>query len=327
MKKLLIKILLSILLILVVISGILVANHKIRNNIEKNDYTQLLGENLRIVDVKGKKISCYVQGEGNKTIVLLSGYGTPSPIANFMPLSNELSKQYKVVTIEYFGYGFSDSTTEERNIGNFVEEIRTTLQSLKLKPPYILMPHSFSGIYSMQYVNMYPEEVEAIIGLDESKPNQMKNNDKINKQNWEELKSLIGLYRIIDWLNPNYMEEMFFKGIDKNIYSPELIKLMHADFVWNYNTKSNINEENMMYENAKKLFNIKYPDVLPVLSIICSKNVEKESLGWVKLHEEVISNPEIQKIKILEGRHYIHYTQINSISELASNFLENIKIT
>lgn len=325
MKKLATKILISFLVIFLGISGGLILNHNIRKSTEKSLYMQTLGENLKTVTVKNKNMSCYVQGSGEKTIVLLSGYGTPSPIANFMPLSDELSKNYKVVTIEYFGYGFSDNTYEERTNDNFVEEIRLALKELNIEPPYILMPHSFSGIYSMHYANKYPKEIEAIIGLDDSKPNQMKQNSTSIKQKWQFIKNWFGIYRIIDWSNPSYMEEMFFKGINKNIYSQEMLDLMHIDFVWHYDSIPNINEENMMYSNAKELFDVKYPDNLPVLSIVCSRNAEKQDLNWVGLHEEVMSNRDIQKLEILEGRHYIHYNQVSSIVDLTDKFLKSIE--
>ena len=321
LKKILVG---SFILIIALLVG-LTGYHNIKTSIERNKYSGTLGENLKFATVKNKKMSCYVKGSGDKTIVLLSGFGTPSPIANFMPLTDELSKNYKVVVLEYFGYGFSDSTSDVRSNENFVEEIRSALKELKIEPPYILMPHSFSGIYSMYYANKYPKEISAIIGLDDSKPNQMKNNSSVTKHGYDKIKSFLGVYRITDYFNKNYMEDMFCKGIDKGIYSEDLLNLMHKDFVWHYNTLPNINEENMTYQNASELFDIKYPENLPVLSIVCSKNAEKEGLGWVQLHEDVFSNPSIQKIEILPGRHYIHYTQVGAISNLTDNFLNNIK--
>lgn len=312
-----------ILLFLIVLSLTFVLYHNISIGIEKNTCAANFGDNLKMVTVDDKKISCYVQGAGNKTIVLLSGYGTPSPIANFMPLANKLSENYKVITIEYFGYGFSDDVSKNRTNEDFVEEIRGTLKELKIEPPYILMPHSFSGIYAMHYANEYPDEIEAIIELDASKPNQMKDKQVATKNFWNKIKSFVGIYRIIDWCKPTYMEDMFFKDINKELYNDKLLELMHKDFVWHYDSTSSVNEENMAYKNASELFDVKYPESLPVLSIICSRNAKNESLNWVKLHEEVFSNPDIQKIEILEGRHYIFYTQLDAICSLTNRFLTN----
>ncbi len=39
----------------------------------------------------------------------------------------------------------------------------------------------------------------------------------------------------------------------------------------------------------------------------------------------MISNPEIQKIEILEGSHYLHHEQADKIKELTTEFINNIK--
>ena len=81
----------------------------------------------------------YVKGSGDKTIVMLSGWGTDSPLDDFIPLADKLSYDYRVVALEYFGYGVSDITTDERSNEIMVQEIRTTLSELKIKPLYVLM--------------------------------------------------------------------------------------------------------------------------------------------------------------------------------------------
>ncbi|MDR9796896.1 alpha/beta hydrolase [Aeribacillus pallidus] len=111
----------------------------------------------------------YTKGDGENTIVLLSGLGTAAPVLDFEPLVNELAKNHKVVVVESFGYGWSNVTNKERTVENIVEEIRTALKS-NIEGPYILMPHSISGIYSMYYANAYPDEVKAVIGIDFTLP-------------------------------------------------------------------------------------------------------------------------------------------------------------
>lgn len=316
-------VLIFVAVIISILAGLITYNN-LKTNVEKKKYSEVLGDGLKIVHVENKKMSCYVKGSGDKTIVMLSGFGTPSPIANFMPLAETLSKNYRVVILEYFGYGFSDSTSDVRSNENFVREIRAALKELNIEPPYVLMPHSFSGIYSMYYATKYPGEVKAIIGLDDSKPNQMKNNNSVNKHEYDKIKNVLGVYRIIDYFNKDYMEDMYCKGMDKSLYGADLLDLMHKDFIWHYNSTPNINEDRMTYKNASELFDVKYPENVPVLSILCSKNAEKENSGWVKLHEDVISNPAIQKIEILEGRHYIHYSQVDAISKLTNDFLSGL---
>lgn len=111
----------------------------------------------------------YTKGDGENTIVLLSGLGTAAPVLDFDPLVNELAKNHKVVVVESFGYGWSNVTNKERTVENIVEGIRTALKS-NIEGPYILMPHSISGIYSMYYANACPDEVKAVIGIDFTLP-------------------------------------------------------------------------------------------------------------------------------------------------------------
>lgn len=120
----------------------------------------------QLVNVYGKQMNICYMGTGEKTIVLLPGFGIPLPTTLFKPLMKNLAESYQVCTIDLFGYGYSDSTKQPRTNKNIVEEIREALRISGFKPPYILMPYSASGIYCEYYSIKYPSEVEALILLD-----------------------------------------------------------------------------------------------------------------------------------------------------------------
>ena len=120
----------------------------------------------KLVQVKGKSMNVRQMGTGDKTIVLLPGWGTPLPSVEFAPLMRELSKKYTVCTIELFGYGHSDSTDTPRTNENYLQEMREALALAGLKPPYVLMPYSCSGIYCEYYAAKYPKEIAGLILLD-----------------------------------------------------------------------------------------------------------------------------------------------------------------
>ncbi len=125
----------------------------------------------QLVPVDGKKMNVLIQGNGEETVVLLTGYGTAAPALDFKLLIDKLSPYYKIVVIEPFGYGLSDQTDKERNTDNIVSEIHEALQQLNIDR-YTLMGHSIVGIYGMAYVNKYPDEVRAFAGIDTSVPKQ-----------------------------------------------------------------------------------------------------------------------------------------------------------
>lgn len=55
-------------------------------------------DGIQFITVNEKSMRAYVKGSGDTTIVMLSGWGTESPIDDFMPLADKLSSDYIVVS-------------------------------------------------------------------------------------------------------------------------------------------------------------------------------------------------------------------------------------
>lgn len=140
--------------------------HRYRLNAEKK-LREPLGQ---LVDINGNNMSIYVEGSGSRTLVFLSGSGTCSPILDFKSLYSLLSDDYRIVVVEKFGYGYSDVVDEDRNIQTILSETRLALNKAGIEGPYVLCPHSMSGIEALYWVQKYPDEIEAIIGLDMAVP-------------------------------------------------------------------------------------------------------------------------------------------------------------
>lgn len=100
-----------------------------------------------------------------KLFVFMSGSGTCSPILDFKSLYSLLSNEYKIAVVEKFGYGFSDVVDKNRDIDTILSETRMALDKAGIEPPYVLCPHSMSGLEALYWAQKYPEEVEAIVGL------------------------------------------------------------------------------------------------------------------------------------------------------------------
>lgn len=62
------------------------------------------------VEINGHQMHVYVEGNGEETLVFMSGGGTSSPVLDFKSLYSLLSDNYRVVVVEKAGYGFSDMT-------------------------------------------------------------------------------------------------------------------------------------------------------------------------------------------------------------------------
>ena len=127
--------------------------------------------NGELVNADGHNIHIYRTGNiGTPKIVLMSGSGTVAPVYDFKILYEKLSKNFRVIVMEKFGYGYSDIFDSPADIDTIVSTQKKALETISENGPYILLPHSMSGIEALRWVQLYPDDVIAIIGNDMCTP-------------------------------------------------------------------------------------------------------------------------------------------------------------
>ncbi len=170
MKKLLRnigRILLWFLLLLVLFFlGVFIC-HRILLETEKSLISEPIGE---MIEVDGGEMCVYTEGEGEHTLVFMSGYGTPSPILDFKPLYSRLCDDFRIVVVEKFGYGFSDETETPRDMETMLRQTREAIAGAGIEGKLILCPHSASGLEAIYWAQQYPDEIEGIAFLDAAIP-------------------------------------------------------------------------------------------------------------------------------------------------------------
>lgn len=246
-------------------------------------------QGMNTIDANDKQMRVYVKGSGQQTVLLLSGFATVNPIDDFMPLIDELSKDFTVVALEYPGYGESDITYAKRTNKAIVEEIRSTLNKLNIKPPYVLMPHSMSGLYSLYYANTYPSEVKAIVGIDASLP--QKQLERWTKESFEHEK-----------LSENY------NGLNISITNQ-----------WNefYDNSKELKDT----KYPKDLPVLSFLSSEQVNSVDKMIKTNEMQTSWIDINKNVITNQNIQTIEVLNSGHYMHHDQLQKISQMSKNFI------
>ncbi len=103
------------------------------------------------MEVNGHQMHVYGEGDGNETLVFLSGSGTAAPALDFKALYSRLSDQYHIVVVERADYGFSEAADVPRDIDTVLEGTRSVLALSGENGPYILFPHSLSGIEALYW--------------------------------------------------------------------------------------------------------------------------------------------------------------------------------
>lgn len=283
---------------------------------------QPIGE---IVEVDGRNMHIYTKGEGTDTIVLLSGLGTAAPALDFDPLINELSKNNKVVVVEPFGYGWSDNTKKERTVENIVEEIRIALRKSNIQGPYILMPHSISGIYSMYFANTYPEEVKGIIGIDPTLPQALEyfGEDVPTMPMFLRYMAPTGIARLAIYINP----ESFLPIADDGIYSEKNLKMTKVISAWKGYNKNIVAEANEIKDNIGKTVDMKFPSNIPVLLFTTKEEkVTKDGKNKVSFYKTQLTNNPDSKVVVLQGHHYLHWTNYKEMNKEINEFTSSFSV-
>lgn len=268
------------------------------------------------IDINGNNMSVYIEGSGSKTLVFLSGGGTCSPILDFKSLYSLLSDEYRIVVVEKFGYGYSDVVDEDRNIQTILSEIRLALHKAGIDGPYVLCPHSMSGIEALYWAQEYPDEVEAIIGLDMAVPEYYENM-KINLplMKFGQYVASVGITRIIPTLaESDAIKHGTLTDDEKNRY--------RAIFYSRTATVTMINEAKSVKDNARIVAQNGVPQV-PMLLFISDgtggTGFDKET--WRRIPEKYISEVKAGKYIELDCPHYVHDYEYGRISEEIKRFL------
>jgi pimeloyl-ACP methyl ester carboxylesterase len=309
------KVVMITVIVLIVLLLAVYVNHRIRLE-KESELRSPLGQ---IVEVDGHNMSIYTEGNGEVTLVFLSGGGTCSPILDFKSLYSLLSDEYKIAVVEKFGYGFSDVVDKSRDIDSILEDTRAALSAAGLSAPYVLCPHSMSGLEALYWVQKYPEEVSAIIGLDMAVP-----------QYYENMKINVPLMRAASWaagigitrLIPKISESDAIKNgtltdTEKEIY--------RAVFYNRTATVTMINETAAVKENAKKVASMGVPQ-LPMLLFISdgSGGTGFDKKTWRSIQEDYVSQVDDGIYIELDCPHYVHDYEYNAISEKILEFLSSL---
>lgn len=266
----------------------------------------------QLVEVDGHKMSVYTEGAGDKTLVFLSGSDTPSPILDFKSLFSLLYDQYRIVVVERFGYGFSDIVDKPRDIATVLSETRAALAAADIDGPYVLCPHSMSGLEALYWAQQYPEEVEAIVGLDMAVPEAYKNfKNNVFMDAASQLNAKTGIIRLLPLLNE-------LDCVKHGTLTEEEKNIVHALLYKNFSNRTTINELKYVSENATIVGAGEIPQV-PMLLFISNDTSTTELTDATQRYANTVENA---KVIQLDCPHYVQDYEYNRISKEIKAFLQ-----
>lgn len=298
---------------LILILFVLTAIHHVLLEIEK----KRLIPNGKMVQIDNGLIHVYAKGsrrEETPTVVIMSGSSMPSPTYNYKKLYDKFTDIYRIVVPEKFGYGYSDINDSPRDVKTILEQTRSALLLAGEKPPYVLVPHSMSGIEALLWAHEYPNEISAIIGLDMALPSHYEDMNL----GFRVLcyKAFTGFVRYLGLQRLTLMQKV------AGIYDKSSL----SDREWHQEKylihKMTLNkmifmESASIFDSAMFVKRYGVPEI-PILFFISDGSIQK---GWIEAYYKFIEDAPKAKVIELDCGHMMHIQQAEKISLVAKDFL------
>jgi len=276
-----------------------------------------------LVTVNNKKIHVYSEGQGNITLVFMAGHGTSAPTIDFKPLWMKLSDEYRIIIVEKAGYGWSETSSHSRSIDTILKETRKALELSGENGPFILIPHSMSGLEAIYWAQKYPNEVKAIIGIDPAVPDIYEKNSELLSQNFKlkfmHFMSKIGLPR---FLNRKELEKILplIKSTELSSYDKDrAVAVFYKSSV----TRNMLKEIDSISENAKMVKTNPVPSNTPMYFFITDGN-DVLFPNWKKQLTKYVSELNCGRYKYLECGHFAHHEKSDIIADGIKEFINSM---
>ena len=268
--------------------------------------------NGELVTVFGHKMHIYRAGNTNAPkILFMSGHCTIAPVYDFKVLYEKLLPDFRVIVIEKFGYGYSDIFNSPCDIDTLVAMQRQALEMLGEEGPYILAPHSMSGIEAIRWKQKFSEEVSAIIGIDMATP--------LSFSVWteEEMQKTVRLMKVLRGLK--------IAGILSSVTN---LSLTEEEFKQHKLLKKRntfniccINEAKEVLNNSRVVGDD--GDIQCPMLLFCS-NGEDQERDWVVNQEKFALSMGARLISY-DCSHYIHHFKSDEMRKEINEFVNSLE--
>lgn len=125
--------------------------------------------NIDFIKVNGFKVEVLSSGmqhnKANKPVVVFEN-GMASSFGSWDIVSEEISKTNAVFRYNRPRIGESENDSLPPTTAHIVGNLRKMLAQKGLKPPYLLVSHSFGGAYIRSFASLYPDEIAGLIFID-----------------------------------------------------------------------------------------------------------------------------------------------------------------
>ena len=120
----------------------------------------------KLIDIGGRRLHLYNTGQGEPTVILEAGAGGFS--LEWALVQSGVAPFARVVSYDRAGYAWSDPGPTPRTMHQIAGELHDALARAEIKPPYVLVGHSYGGLVVRTFADRYPGEVVGMVLVDSS---------------------------------------------------------------------------------------------------------------------------------------------------------------
>lgn len=241
----------------------------------------------------------------------MAGSATVAPVYDFKVLYKKLANNFRIIVIEKFGYGYSDIYDAPSGIDTLVSIQRQALEIVGERGPYILAPHSMSGLEAIRWKQKYPNDVSAIIGIDMATP--------LTYNNWteEEIKKRTRLMRVATRLKfANSLCQLNNRSLTKDeINQHKLLRKRNAFNICYINEAGEVLKNSRVVSEGE---NIKCP------TLLFSSNGNQTSKYWIENQREFATLMSA-KLICFDCGHYIHHFKSDEMCKEIIKFINSLE--
>ena len=112
----------------------------------------------------GCKLFTKYSRKGTPSVLFLAGMGDNCETWN--EVQNRIAEITTTFSYDRAGVGRSDAVSSPRTCRDLVQELFDLLRMIPVKPPFILVGHSFGGLVARLFASYYPDQVVGIVLVD-----------------------------------------------------------------------------------------------------------------------------------------------------------------
>ena len=118
----------------------------------------------------GSRLYMLEKGSGGPTVIFEAGIAATN--LNWCHIQEVVSGFTGTASYDRCGLGWSSPSKTARTPGNIAKELHEALKRAGIKPPYVMVGHSFGGLVMRRFALLFPEDVAGVVLVDPMRPEE-----------------------------------------------------------------------------------------------------------------------------------------------------------